>query len=144
MKGRWILKGIGFAVLGVALMLVVGYVVMWLWNWLMPDLFGLPLLTYWKAMGLLLLAKIFFGFGGDHGSKKCCCGNCKSSNRGKGKNGEWWREGMRKRWEGMSPEQREKYKHKMRKCWGDENCDDLPDDAMNEDADNSANAGAAH
>ncbi|MBC29490.1 MAG: hypothetical protein CMH48_01460 [Muricauda sp.] len=43
--------------------LLIGYVVMWLWNWLMPELFGLSTLTYWQAVGLLLLAKIFFGFG---------------------------------------------------------------------------------
>lgn len=43
--------------------LLVGYAVMWLWNWLMPELFGLTPLTYWQAVGLLLLAKIFFGFG---------------------------------------------------------------------------------
>ncbi len=43
--------------------LLVGYIVMWLWNWLMPELFGLKTLTYWQAVGLLFLAKIFFGFG---------------------------------------------------------------------------------
>ncbi len=38
-----------------------GYVAMWLWNALMPAIFGLTAITYWQAVGLLLLAKLFFG-----------------------------------------------------------------------------------
>ncbi len=51
------------AILIAGLIVLVGFVVMWLWNWLMPEIFGLPTLTYWQAVGLLLLAKLFFGFG---------------------------------------------------------------------------------
>ncbi len=40
-----------------------GWVVMSLWNWLMPGLFGLKLLTFWQAVGILVLAKILFGSG---------------------------------------------------------------------------------
>ncbi len=47
---------------------LMGYVVMWLWNWLMPTIFGLPSVGYWQAIGLLALAKILFGFG-NHSSK---------------------------------------------------------------------------
>ncbi|WP_343487100.1 hypothetical protein [Allomuricauda sp. d1] len=50
-------------VIVVLLILLAGYVVMQLWNWLMPDLFGLVTIGYWQALGLLLLAKFFFGFG---------------------------------------------------------------------------------
>ncbi len=58
-----------FIVFIILITLLVGYVVMWLWNWLMPDVFGLPLLSYWQAVGLLFLAKIFFGFGNGGPSK---------------------------------------------------------------------------
>ncbi len=34
--------------------------VMWLWNWLMPDLFGLSTITFWQAFGLSILARILF------------------------------------------------------------------------------------
>jgi hypothetical protein len=37
-----------------------GLVVMLLWNWLMPDIFGLPRIDYWHAWGLLLLSHILF------------------------------------------------------------------------------------
>ena len=52
---------IGFVILGVGLLFLFGYVVMLLWNWLMPEIFGLKTLTYWKAWGVLLLSCILFG-----------------------------------------------------------------------------------
>ena len=47
---------------------LVGYAVMWLWNWLMPPIFGLTTITYWQAVGLLVVAKFLFGIG-NHSSK---------------------------------------------------------------------------
>ncbi len=35
-----------------------GWLVMLLWNWLMPDIFGLPRIGYWQGWGLVLLAHI--------------------------------------------------------------------------------------
>lgn len=60
-------KVLFFIVLGLVIAFLVGYVVMRLWNWLMPELFGLPLVGYWQAVGILILAKIIFGFGGGDG-----------------------------------------------------------------------------
>lgn len=54
----------------IALILLFGYITMRLWNWLMPEVFGLTTLSYWQALGILVLAKIFFGGFGDHSSKK--------------------------------------------------------------------------
>ena len=34
--------------------------VMWLWNWLMPYLFGLNTITVWQALGLNLLCGLLF------------------------------------------------------------------------------------
>ena len=31
---------------------------MWLWNWIMPYLFGIPCITYWMMFGLLVLLMI--------------------------------------------------------------------------------------
>ena len=36
---------------------------MFLWNWLMPAIFGLTIITFWQALGLLILSKILFGKG---------------------------------------------------------------------------------
>ena len=53
---RGILFGIAFAV-------VFSLLVLLLWNWLMPVIFGLPAISIFQAFGLLLLSKIlFFGF----------------------------------------------------------------------------------
>ena len=35
--------------------------IMWIWNWIIPGLFGLPTLTYFTALGLYVLCKILFG-----------------------------------------------------------------------------------
>jgi len=66
-----ILIGIGFGILGIGLVFLCGLAVMLLWNWLMPDIFGLKRLTYWQAWGLLLLCSILFkGFGsGSNGGR---------------------------------------------------------------------------
>ncbi len=55
-----ILAGIGFGILGLGLLALFGWVVMLLWNWLMPMIFGLKTLTYWQAWGLLVLCSILF------------------------------------------------------------------------------------
>jgi len=48
-----ILLGICFGILGLAFFSLLGWVVMRLWNWLMPELFGLKRLSYWQAWGSL-------------------------------------------------------------------------------------------
>jgi len=64
-----IMMGIGFAILGIGLLFLFGWVVMLLWNWLMPDIFGLKRLGYWQAWGLLVLSHILFkSFGSGSGS----------------------------------------------------------------------------
>jgi len=40
--------------------LLLGFVVMWLWNWLMPTIFGLTSINFWQAWGLVLLSHILF------------------------------------------------------------------------------------
>ena len=55
-----VLLGILFAIGGIALLALFGLAVMLLWNWLMPEIFGLPKLDYWKAWGLLVLSWILF------------------------------------------------------------------------------------
>jgi hypothetical protein len=55
-----IAAGVAFAA-GAAFLF--GWVVMLLWNWLMPSLFGLPAIGFWKAWGLLILSHILFKSG---------------------------------------------------------------------------------
>ena len=63
---------IGGVVLAAALALLFGLLVMVLWNWIMPEVFGLPPLTYWQSWGIVLLAHILFKAGGhrDHDHRR--------------------------------------------------------------------------
>lgn len=79
----------------IAFIAVFGGCVMLLWNWLMPELFGLPALSFLQAAGLFLLCKILFGgFGGGHhhGHGHSHCGSNK----------------LREYWKSMTPEERER------------------------------------
>jgi hypothetical protein len=80
---------------------VFGFVTMRLWNWLMPDIFGLRAITFAQAIGLVVLGKILFGGFHRHGG------------RGRG-----WKGRMEHRWEGMTAEERERLRAGMRGRWG--------------------------
>ncbi len=97
-RGRWVVKGAAFLVLALAFVAVLSFVVMSLWNWLVPTLFRGPQLEYWQAVGLLLLSRILFGGvrsrGGWHGHR--------------------WRERMwRERWANLTPEERERLRERL-------------------------------
>lgn len=88
------------AIVGLAVFITLGgWVVMSLWNWLMPGLFGWKTLTFWQALGLLLLSRILFGG----------VGRGMGGHRG-GRMGQriWAR-----KWERMSPEERDAFRQKM-------------------------------
>ena len=67
------------------LVILFGFVVMWLWNWLMPLIFGLPTITFWQAAGLFILFKILLGgcgTGGSSGkSSKNSSDDCKNDSK---------------------------------------------------------------
>ena len=57
------------AIVGMAVFIAIGGgIVMALWNWLLPPLFGWREVTFWQAIGLLALCRILFG-GLGHGSR---------------------------------------------------------------------------
>lgn len=69
MNKRW-LPWIFLAPFAIAFFIFIGgWVVMWLWNALLPPLFGLAEVTFWQALGILALARILFGGWGSGGSK---------------------------------------------------------------------------
>ena len=51
---------VAFVVLAPLVFLLAGSITMWLWNWLMPAIFKLPVITFWRAVGLFLLSHILF------------------------------------------------------------------------------------
>lgn len=75
MRKRSPIEIVGIVIFGAivitGLAILFGFVIMWLWNWLMPEIFGLPTLTFWQSAGLFILLKILLGgIGGDHSSDK--------------------------------------------------------------------------
>lgn len=95
MKTRWLTKGLKILGIAIIAILVVGFMVQSLWNWLMPAIFGWRLISFWQAIGLLLLSKLLFG-------------------GFRGGNRRHWRHRMNERWAEMTPEEREKFRQGMR------------------------------
>ena len=89
MKSNWN-RGLKFAMFVALAGAVSSLLVMVLWNWLMPTLFGLPSIDFWQALGLLILTRILFGrFRGNHFYRR-------------------WR--MKQRWKQMTPEERDSFR----------------------------------
>jgi len=88
-----------FIPLGIAAFFGVNYIVMQLWNNILPGVLHVGAITYWQAMGIFVLCKILFGFGKGLG--------------GRGRGGApWMRNLMQERFKNMTPEEREKFREK--------------------------------
>lgn len=104
-------KFLGYALLFAGLVILVGFIVMTLWNNLLPEILGVKSITFWQALGLLTLSRILFGGPGGRGGGRF------------GGGGGWrnssWKQKMAERWQHLTPEQREQMKAKWRsKCGG--------------------------
>lgn len=55
------LKFVVYIFFFIAFLLAIGWLVMFLWNSILPEVTSVKRLTYWQAVGLLLLSKILFG-----------------------------------------------------------------------------------
>ena len=104
MKQFWLARALKGVAIVAVIISAVSWVVMSLWNGLLPGLFGWPSLSFVQALGLLVLSRILFG-----------------GLRGPGMH---WRRHMYERWEQMTPEEREKLRAGLRgRCgpWGSRN-----------------------
>ena len=99
MTGRywWLKKTIGVIAVLIVIGTVVGWAVKLLWNWLLPGLFGLATITFWQGLGLFVLGKLLFGGFRGFGPHR--------------KRRDHWH----KRWQRMTPEQREQFSRGMRR-----------------------------
>jgi hypothetical protein len=99
-RRHWLIKGAAALVLIPAFVAAVSFVVMLLWNALVPSLFAGPALGFWQAAGLLVLCRILFGGFRGHG------------HRG------WRHRAWRQRWHRMTPEERDRFRDGIRR-WRD-------------------------
>src|SRR5216117_2564763 len=101
MRKKWIFIAL-LAILAIPVFIAIGgEIVLHLWNWLLPPLFGWREITFWQALGLLALCRILFGGFGFHGS-----GHSSLRRR------------MEERCEHMTPEERERFRQRMRERFG--------------------------
>jgi len=98
MKILWVARVAAFIVLAAGLF---AFIVKSLWNWLAPAVFGGHTITFWQALGILVLSKVLFGgFGPRHGPPA------------------FWRRRMHERWARMSPEERDRFRRGLRERCG--------------------------
>lgn len=94
MRKRWALRAARFLPIAIAVVALVSFIVMTLWNAIIPDVFGGGTIGYWQAAGLLILSRLLIG--------------------GRGPSRGGWRGRLRSRMATMTPEEREK----LRASWG--------------------------
>jgi hypothetical protein len=105
------------ALTGIFLVIIAlfGFAAMFLWNWLLPAIFGLPELTYVQALGLLVLSRIFFGGAGFGGLSRMAMGFAGGNVHGNP---------FRERWMQMSDEERKEFiakRHDFHDFFGERN-----------------------
>ena len=105
MRKRWFVLGpIAILLCALIALVAVGGVTL-LWNWLLPPIFGIRQITFWQALGIMFLCRLLFGTFGLRGAAR-------SRMR------ERMRERMEERVAGMTPEEREAWRQRMRSRWG--------------------------
>ena len=95
------IKGIIIALVAAAFFALVVFALMYCWNYAMPNVFGLPVITFWQALALLIVSKILFWSG------------FRGGRRGFGPPAhvrEMWANRTGPRMQNMSPEEKERVK----------------------------------
>lgn len=110
--------------IGAGILALVSLAVMYLWNWLIPSIFtGGPEITYWQALGLLILSKILFGGFKPH--------HPPSFSKDKGQS---WKDKFRERWNCMDDNKKEKIRnHMFARFHGIPEEEDGPDEKQDEE-----------
>lgn len=86
-----------FLLIPIVIFFTIGLIVMLLWNYLMPVIFGFKVITYIQALGLFLLSRILFG-GIGFGNKKPPFANSR----------------FREKMMNMTPEERQQFKEQWK------------------------------
>ena len=108
MRRHWIFRGLKMMAFAALVLALAGYVVMALWNAVLPPVTGIHTITFAQALALLVLSRILFG-----------------SFRGWGHRGGHWRARMRARWQQMTPEERERFRDLLGSRQACRSADDL-------------------
>lgn len=105
MKTWWLKKIAGGIIIVFAMAAILSFIVMNLWNAIIPDLFNGPYITFWQSAGLLLLSHILLrGWG--------------PWRYARGWKHNHWSKKLEEKLESLTPEEREKYKEMLRRRCG--------------------------
>ena len=114
MKHKWFVHAAKFLLLAVIASFAIGFIVMMLWNALIPDLFKGPVVSYWQSIGLLLLSHILLrGWG-----------KWRYTN---GWRSDHWRNRFEEKLATMTPDEREKFREEWKHRCGSFGPTDNPD-----------------
>jgi hypothetical protein len=109
MRMKWLFIA-PLALLGIALFIALGgTIVMQLWNWLLPPLFGWRQITFWQAIGMLALCRILFGGFGLRGGPQRDLRRRISDRMA---------DRVAERWKHMTAEERERFRQRLRERCG--------------------------
>jgi len=86
--------GVRFILFGIVALGIAGLATAWLWNLLMPAILHLPAISFWQALGLLVLSRLLFGRTGGWASR------IRKARFARG-------------WQGLTPEERERFRRAM-------------------------------
>ena len=101
-RNFWIKRILMFIIFGAIAIFIFGSVVMLLWNNILAPVLSISTITFWQALGILVLSKILFsGFRGGWGPRRY-----------------YWKQRMQQKWANMTPEEREKFKQEWQKRCG--------------------------
>jgi len=90
MNERSVKRGVKIAMIAPVAFVALGFLVMLLWNWLVPTVLGGRTINFWQAWGIFFLCKLLFG----------------GFNGGPGRRGQ---KRLRERWQHMTPEERARF-----------------------------------
>ena len=102
MKKYWIKKGLMFFVFFTAMLLLFAFIVMGLWNALLPAVLGVNTITFIQALSILLLSKILFG----------------GFRRGSSERGRQWKMKFQEKMASMTLEEKEKFQSEWKNRFG--------------------------
>ena len=100
MRQHWLARALKFVAFAALALSALGFVTMSLWNALVPTLFAGPAVSFWQALGLLVLSRILLGGFRGHGGRFA-----------------HWRRHTNERWAQMTPEERAELRERLgRRC----------------------------
>jgi uncharacterized membrane protein YdjX (TVP38/TMEM64 family) len=101
-KRFWPFKIFFFLIAAAALLSIVGFFVMTLWNRILPDVLGVSAITFWQSLGILILSRVLFGGWGRFGGRQFAQ-----------KRARW-----RNKWQEMNDDEKEVFKARWRERCG--------------------------